>query len=156
MKRSKPPPQDTLFDLEHPPVKSVAALEERPVPALPEGVPALPTPSPEPALEVSLPQASSPRPSNDPTPEVLSQSQTWVGYPIACSVCREVLPTLRHLELLHDSHGEDLRERLLSAYLWPSLRARAEALSLSVARLRRVILAGGLAQMEEALSQQER
>ena len=75
--------------------------------------------------------------------------------PFPGSVCGEVCPTLKHLDLIHNSHGEDLRSRLLAAYLWPAHRERAERLDLSVAELRQLILTGGFPQSEKWLSEKE-
>lgn len=79
----------------------------------------------------------------------------WIGRPLPCPVCGEVVPTLRHLDLIHDSHGEGLRGRLLTAYLWPAHRERAERLELSVAELRRLIMTGGFPQSEKWLLEKE-
>lgn len=68
---------------------------------------------------------------------------TWIGHSTTCHICKEVVPTAKHLDLIHDSHGEGLRSRLLSAYLWPDQRVRAEQLGLDVAGLRALILCGG-------------
>ncbi len=76
----------------------------------------------------------------------------WVGHATTCHLCGKLVPTARHLDLIHDPHGEGLRGRLLSAYLWPEHARGAEVLDLEVEDLRRLILCGGYPEREAELA----
>lgn len=76
----------------------------------------------------------------------------FIGWPTACLLCQEVVPTLQHLDLLHSCLSLGLRGRLLSAYLWPEHARGAEVLDLDIAELRRLILLGGYPERERELA----
>lgn len=100
--------------------------------------------APASGLEIASPAKTSPL-------SQIGAPEEWIGRPVRCSVCGEMVPTYRHLDLVHGCINEHLRSRLLSAHLSTEHARGAEVLDLDVEQLRQLILSGGNPAREELL-----